>query len=146
MAKPADHRILTEVYHTTRTRIRLRDYESIVSYRKSETAMALVIETYDVQELVREDRYKAKGQRVLFWFVNPSGQYYLQDDTTLWDDDFEPYVYEKIGRRKTAEETHEQREWEKLCYRPGTKQTPLDSYDRVCDPFYRSTDRMEGHF
>lgn len=146
MVAPADYRVLTEVYHKTGKRVRLRDYESIANYQVNDKGIALVIETYEVKIMAREDRYLAKGMRVMFWLTNSSGSLYLATDSITWDEDFEPFVYEKFGRRKTADEFHEQREWEKLCYRPGTTRSPLDSYERVCDPFTKSTTRMERHF
>lgn len=143
--KPADYRVVTEVRHLTGTRIHLRDYESVLTYNKSETMMQLLIETYEVQELVREDRYNARGSRILMWSKR-NGKWYLDYDEVIWDENFVPFVFEKVGRRKTADEFTEQREWEQMCYRPGTKANPLDSYSRVCDPVIRSTDRMERHF
>jgi hypothetical protein len=145
MVKPADYRVVTEVKHITGTRIHLRDYESVLVYNKWDNAIQLSIETFDVQVLVREDRYNARGQRILIW-ARKNDRWYLDFDGTVWDEEFIPYVYEKVGRRKTAEEFTDQREWEQMCYRPGSKQTPLDSYSRVTDPCIRSTDKMERHF
>lgn len=145
MTRPSDVRVTTEVKHLTGTHIKLRDYESVTVYNKSDTMIQLMIETFEVQELVREDRYKARGSRILMFSKN-NGHWHLDYDDVIWDEDFEPYVFEKVGRRKTADEFTEQREWEKMCHRPGTKRTPLDSYARATDPFIRSTDKMERHF
>lgn len=148
MTLPADFRALEDLHARTRLpRIRLKDWERIHAYEVTDTCIRLVIETYDVKVLTREDRYNAKGLRMMFFKPNPSStRWHVDTDVTIWDDDFVPYVYEKFGRRKTADEFQEQREWEKLCHRPGTKVTPLDSYDRVSDPLIRSTPRMERHF
>jgi hypothetical protein len=124
-------------------RLGLKEWETITGMLVDpETKNAMVsIETYEVKVLVREDRYTRKGMRVLS-FVNGK----LADDTTTWDDEFVPYVFEKMGRRKTADEMIEQREWEKMCHRPGNSRFPLDSYERVCDSLFSSTKKMERHF
>jgi len=105
----------------------------------------VAIETYEVKVLVREDRYLRKGTRVVI-YKRAGSRWFQETDSVSWDDDFQPYVYEKVGRRKTADELVAQREWETMCYRPGNSRTPLDSYDRVLDPFVRSTDKMERHY
>jgi hypothetical protein len=144
---PRDTATLEDLHQRTgHTRVRLRDWESIKAYQVDDDVIRLVIDTYDVQVMVREDRYKAHGTRLLFYKKLPTGRWVVDTDSIIWDEDFVPYVYEKFGRRRTAEEFTEQREWEKMCYRPGSKSTPLDSYDRVTDPFIRSTDKMERHF
>lgn len=136
---------MQRLYQDTGKRVRLKPWESVITYEQTDTQIKVVIETYDVQELVREDRYKRGGKRGLF-FTNESGRWVEALDVVQWDDSFEPFVFEKVGRRKTADEQIEQREWEKDCYRPGSKMTPLDSYTRVLDPFIRSTAKMERHF
>lgn len=145
MPSPKEHAQMERLFQATRKRIRLKPWESVLEYTESPNEIRVVIDTHDVQELVREDRYKAHGQRGVF-FTRKDDRWVEQLDFTVWDDDFVPYTFEKIGRRKTADEMIDQREWEKLCHRPGTKSTPLDSYERVLDPFIRSTDRMERHF
>lgn len=142
----ADQLTMERVRTVTGTRrMRLRDWESVQSATFGDNKVQLIINTFEVQELVREDRFNRKGWRMIeFTLVN--NVWRITFDQTSWDDDFEPYVYEKVGRRMTAEELIEKRDWEKLCHRPGNSKTPLDSYDRVLDPFVRSTDRMERHY
>lgn len=143
----ADARIREDIHNRTGLRrMRLNHWDHITHYKPDDDVIQLIIETYDVQVLVREDRYNKKGLRMVMFKRLPTGKWVVELDHTSWDEDFEPFVFEKIGRRPTADELIEQREWEKLCYRPGNKKTPLDSYDRVQDPFFRSTDRMERHF
>lgn len=134
-----------QIYAVTNLRLHLKEWENITAMCFRDDEGMVMIETYQVKVLVREDRYEAKGTRVL-QLKNTGTRWYITTDTTIWDEDFTPYVFEKIGRRRTADELHEQREWEKMCYRPGNARTPLDSYDRVCDTLIPSTKRMEGHF
>jgi hypothetical protein len=141
--KPKDASVVEQVYLKTRTRLRLKDWESIRMVAFKDDAVQMMIDTYEVKVMVREDRYERKGVRLLLIMSGPSG-WYIHSDDTIWDDDFEPFVYEKIGRRLTAEEFQERREWEKMCYRPGTPKTPLDSYDRVWND--KSTPKMEKYW
>lgn len=141
----AEQKKVDELYGQTGYRLFLEEWETIANTIVSDDLVMIAVNTYEVQVLVREDRYKRKGTRVLI-LKNSGTRWYLDDEKHVWDDTFEPFVFEKIGRRKTAEEFEAQREWEKMCYRPGNAATPLDSYERVLDPFIRSTDRMERHY
>lgn len=143
--KVAEQKKVDELYGKTSYRLFLHEWESIDNIVYSDDLVLIAVSTYEVQVLVREDRYKRKGTRVLV-LKNTGSRWSLDDEKFIWDTDFEPFTFEKIGRRKTAEEFEAQREWEKMCYRPGNAATPLDSYERTLDPFIRSTDRMERHF
>jgi hypothetical protein len=146
--KPADRQKLEHLRQVTGKRITLKEWESIEQMHIQDAMAMVLIDTFEVKVLVREDRYLKHGRRVLVFMRNQAtGGWYLDSDSTAWHDDgFVPYVYEKSGRRQTADELQEQREWEKLCYRPGTGRTPLDSYDRVNDPLIRSTEKMERYY
>lgn len=124
--------------------LHIKQWESIDAFLINESDGMIMLTTYQVKDLVRETRYTAKGLRVIT--LHKSGRWKITDDHVLWDEEFEPWTFVKFGRIKTAAELEDEREWEKLCYRPGTKKTQLDSYERVCDPFFRSTDKMERHF
>lgn len=145
-----DQVILDRLRRTTRVRVPMKEWETFIKVLESDECIMAMIETYEVKVLVREDRYTKKGIRILTFLprkgTNAVGSWYLEDDRVTWDDDFIPFTFEKVGRRKTADETIEQREWEKMCHRPGNSRNPLDSYERVLDPFIRSTDRMERYY
>lgn len=136
---------MEQIRQVTGQRFSLKDWETVNVCQIHDSIIMVQIETYDVRVLVREDQYNKKGVRYLA-FVKSGGRWGLETDMTVWDESFVPYVYEKIGRRKTADEIIAQREYEKMCYRPGNSRNPLDSYDRVLDPTVRSTPRMEKHF
>jgi hypothetical protein len=123
----------------------IKEWESVDAFLINESSGMIVLTTFEVKDLVRETRYNRKGTRVI-QLSRGSGSWKITDDHTLWDEDFEPYVYVKFGNIKTDAEREEQREWEKLAYRPGSKKTQLDSYERVCDPLIRSTDKMERYY
>lgn len=146
LVKLIDHERMTQLRnHTGWRRLRLRDYETFTGFEIKDDRVNLIIETYDVKETAREDRFNKHGFRMIV--LQPvDGRWHVTFDVTSWDDDFVPFVHARWGRSVSPEEFEEQREWEKLCYRPGTKSTPLDSYDRILDPFCRSTDKMERHF
>lgn len=129
----------------TGIRLPIKEWESIDAFLIDETNGMVMLTTYEVKDLVRETRYLRKGVRVI-QLHRAEGRWKIVDDNTVWDDEFEPWTYVKFGRIKTDAEIEEQREWEKLCYRPGTKKTQLDSYERVCDPLIRSTDKMERYY
>lgn len=138
-----DLKTAQKVTGLTGQRIHLKEWERIAQFQVTDKTITVAIETYEVNVLVREDRYQRKGVRILMWKITESGVV-LDYDGTSWLDDFEPFVYEKIGRRKTADEFTAQREFEKMCHRPGTPSHPLDSYSRVLEGF--SNPRMERHF
>jgi len=140
-----DRKKLAQLYGEHGIKLFLHEWESIANILVGDDCIMVAVDTYEVKVLVREDRYLRKGLQV-YVYKNSGSRWYQESDYISWDDDFEPFVYEKVGRRKTAEEFTEQREWEKMCHRPGNKRTPLDSYERVLDPFVRSTDRMEKHY
>ena len=144
--KVSDYHVLDRIHnHTRLRRMHLADWETVRSFEVTETCVNLIIDTFDVQVTRREDRYKKKGYRLIQIKAGPDG-WHIAVDHTSWDDDFEPYVHVKYGTVRTADEEEEQREFEKMCYRPGSRRVQLDSYERVCDPIIRSTDRMERHF
>lgn len=140
-----DHRIAATVKARTGISLHLHEWDVIKHVEFKDDTVVVVLQTYQVKVLVREDRYEKRGVRMLAYKKSPnSSRWYVDFDETAWDDDFEPFVYEKIGRRKTAQELIEQREFEKLCHRPGTKRTPLDNFQRVWnDP---STPKMERYW
>lgn len=143
MASPQEHAKMKRLHLSTGVRINLRPWESVISYKETDSTIQVTIRTYRVKVLVREDRYEMCGIRGLM-FASVGGHWKLLMDEIVWDDDFVPYVYEKIGRRKTADELTEQREFEKLCYRPGQG---IDSYGRVLQGQYSPNEkRMEGHY
>lgn len=148
MASAQEQALMIRLQQDTGVRIRLREWESVAFFRETDTSLQVAITTYEVQVLVREDRYKRRGTRALLFTRHPVTDEWLLDwDETIWDSDFEPYVFEKIGRRKTAQELQEQREYEKMCHRPGTSTTPLDSYDRILQGGYTPTEKkIERHF
>lgn len=140
--KPEDRAKVEQLRQATNGfRLGLKEWETIKKVVSQGSTILVSIDTYDVKVLVREDRYLRHGTRLL---VFENGR--LDDEITQWDDSFEPYVFEKVGRRDTAEELTARRDWEKMCHRPGNSRTPLDSYERVCDPLIKSTDKMERHF
>jgi hypothetical protein len=144
MPTPKEHALMDRLYVETHFRHRLKPWETVRSFQITDKSIAVTIETYEVKILVREDRYERKGIRALMFDRTADGGWKLSMDYTAWDDNFESYVYEKFGRRKTVDEFHAQREWEKLCHRPGTPSNPLDSYSRVLEGY--TTDKMERHF
>lgn len=144
MATPKDQALMVTLHQATGVRVRLRPWESVLMYRETDTALAVKIETFDVKIMAREDRYNARGIRGLLFTKNPAGRWKCEFDETVWDETFVPYIYETRGRRKTADEFTEQREWEKLCHRPGSSKMPLDSYGRVLQGDV--TKKMERHF
>ena len=145
--KAIDHQHLAKLRnHTGYRRLRLKDWETFKAFEVHENCVNLIIETFDVQETVREDRFNKHGFRMMTLKPTATGKWDVVFDATSWDEEFEPFVHVRWGRGQTPEEYEAQREFEKMCYRPGNKMTPLDSYERVLDPFVRSTDRMERHF
>lgn len=142
---------MEQVRQLTGDRLGLRTWsdvgESVTRFIVNDQLIVLEIDTYDVRELVREDRVNRHGTRRIWWVrTTPTASFYREVDDIEWDESFTPYVFEKIGRRDTVEELIARREWEQMCYRPGNGSTPLDSYERTLDPLIRSTDKMERHY
>lgn len=145
--QPLDRARLERLRQLTGIRLGLKRWETITNFHEvSDTTVMVTVETYVVKELVREDRYERKGTRFIV-FTKGSGNWYIDNDITAWDESFTPIVWDNTGRRKTAQELADQREWEMLCHRPGTARTPLDSYERVLDGCYSDSEKkMEGYY
>lgn len=141
--KPADVKQFRLIQQATQVRITLNQHESFINVVLNDDSAMIGIETFQVKELVREDRFEKKGMKIIFLKRGPNG-WYLDTEKVIWDDSFVPFVFEKKGRRKTLEEFTEQREWEKMCHRPGSARTPLDSYDRVLSG--ETTPKMERYW
>ena len=146
-----DKEVMEQVRQLTGERLGLRTWsdvgETVTKFVHNGQLIVLEIDTYDVRELVREDRVNKHGTRVIWWVQYvPGGKWVRDIDDIRWDEEFTPYVFEKIGRRDTVEELIARREWEQMCFRPGNGRTPLDSYERCLDPMIKSTDKMERHW
>lgn len=145
---PSEHQSLERIRVATGRRIRLQRWESIEAVLITDTGIMLMIDTYRVRVLVREDRYEAHGRRVLSW-SRPStdARWHLSIDTTTWDDTFVPYVFSNFstGGWRGDEYYSDDRTFADDCHRPGTDAHPMDNFDRTAE-YPDATPRMARHW
>jgi hypothetical protein len=100
---------------------------------------------FEVEETVREDRFKRKGMRLLEWTSSPDSLFGWKYQTiTLWDESFVPYAEHKVGRIESVKEYMDRRKWEGEVYRPGSERSPMDSAYRVT--LGHTTTQMERYW
>lgn len=145
MSTPADRRVVAEIRQAYGLTIRLRPYETIISHTiVADDHVTVLLETYRVNELVRETRLIGHGQKLVAYRCYNS-RWVIDQSMTMWDQQFDEVVYHNGPKYMTDDDRKQQREFEKLCYRPGTAQSPLDNYDRVISG-PTVTPAMDRHF
>lgn len=133
-----------ELEQTIGQSLPLKPWESIEKVVIEADEVKVLMNIADVQETAREVRLKRAGKRLIVWkrTANPL-VWRISDDETFWVEST-PVVHVKYGQRRTPEQEADQREYEKMCYRPGTASTPLDNYDRVVAG--HTTDKMDRYW
>lgn len=134
---------LTAVLDAVGVPFALRAGERLLAAKLTDDSAVISIEYQVVTETSREWRISARGTRMLAW-TNRHGRWEFLGTFSNPDPEFVPEVHIKYGNIVTPREARQQLEWERLCYRPGTDQTPLDNYDRTLEGL--TTDRMERHW
>ena len=129
MSTPACRKVVAQIKRDYGFHVTLREHETIVSVTYRSNNVSVLIDTYKTQDCVRETRLIAHGRKLKSY--NFDGATWIVQAMTIWDEDFVPVVQKHFNRNLTDAERADQREFEKLCYRPGTPQTPLDNYNRV---------------
>lgn len=152
-----DLKVRVQLEKTIGESLRLKPWEAIEKVRFSDDKLVALLSVAEVQETTREVRVKRSGSRMIEWtrveryFTTDTGVkiplpaiWKITADETFWNESAPEAVHVKWGERKTPEQLAEQREWEKMCHRPGTASTPLDNYDRVLN--FKSTEKMERYW
>lgn len=129
----------------TGVRLHFTDHETITAFSISDDFVMMKLDHFEVKELAREHRFLRKGVRAII-VMRQGTRWFVEADVISWDDSFEPFTFDLFGTVKLPSEVEAQRDFEKQCYRPGKGRFQLDSYERVCDPLIRSTDKMERHY
>jgi len=118
----------------------LRANNTLVKYDiKSGERVTVLVEFLTTTETAREVRYTRRGKRLMSWEARydytdiPEGELtnWKYSEVVMWDDTFEPYVENKIGRIESPAEYAERRRWEGEQYRVGSPRSPMDSAHRV---------------
>lgn len=125
--------LLRELKRHTGLVTRLRPFDTVLKVTTEPTRAAILIDTFSVDELVREYRFVKHGQRLTSFYRTSCGWLQQGQSMTVWDKDFESFTLKKFGRSVSPREYLERRKWERDCYRVGSDITPLDSYQRVLD-------------
>lgn len=128
------------------SKVQLRPFEVLLNTSASDTTAMVSIQTFRYSELTAEVRFTGMGTRLTTW-VKKDGVWAIEQSLcmTVWDAYFEPVTLLKFDRQyQSPKQKMAQREWERLCYRPGTGRTPLDNYERVLA--HPTTDLMERYW
>jgi hypothetical protein len=129
----------------------LRANNTLVKYTISDETVTVLVTFVVTNETNREVRYMRRGNRLMQWklttdgtgvgskLVFPDGKPVIArwkyTEVVLWDDAFEPYIENKIGRSETPAEYHARRRWEGEQYRVGSSRSPMDSASRVTEGY-----------
>lgn len=138
-----DLKVVKRVLEATGIHVTLSEYDSVRHVDWEDEIVRLALDVYEVRRTHKRDYIENHGVRLLFIKLVDS-QWTLDTDMTSWDESFEPYILEHYGRRQSALEVQEQREFEQMCWRPGNARNPLDSYARVWSD--KSTPKMEKYW
>lgn len=120
-----DFQKLAVVYRTTGKRIKLGLMETVSDYLVTDEVALISIARAQVEFKRGTDLVVTRRGYTMFNFVRQSdGSWLHPEPVTFWHEDREPEVYVTFARE--AQEYLEQREYEAMCYRPGTPQSPMD--------------------
>lgn len=146
-----------KIESTINQRLRLRLYEQVVKVNLTDDTCTILTEGFIVEHLARETRYKGRYQRMMEYVYKARpdmpGVFYWQrtGEMKIPDPDFIPIAEATHRRVLTPVEWHDKRNFEASCYRPGTKNFPMDNYDRaMIEPgthdFEQSPPKMRKHW
>ena len=139
------HQMLAQLATITGHKYQLLAYEQVIDFKVTDESVALTVRVHRVTETNRELRFTHTGMKMLAWrLIDNTWQQVLfptgagmRGSLIMWDESAAPIVHLKYGEARTPAEVTAKREYERMCYRPGTDTQPLDNYDRVlagCTP------------
>ena len=125
--------------------IRITPFQSIDRIAvKSPTEILVQLTVFTVEERRTEYLLTARGTR-LIQFTETNGRWaQTGKPVTVWESSFSRISVPFFGRGKNMAEWLSDREFTRMCGRPGTSSHPLDSHDRVAQGY--STRRMSRHW
>lgn len=120
MSNLNQYQILTQIRRTTGTNIRLGLLESVAAASITPTRISVSINRARVVSQRWKLQVTARGAEVHTWTLTASGWITAPATAVWWSTDEE----------HTSSTRQSDTEWERLCYRPGTPDFPLDNYER----------------
>jgi hypothetical protein len=104
--------------------IKLGIMEKVQDWRILENEACISVARAQV-DFKNGDRMVVTRRGFTMWtFYKKDGVWKWPEPVTYWFDDAEPEEYKTFVT--TAEEYTSRKQWEEMCYRPGTSQYPLD--------------------
>lgn len=117
-----DYQALAHVRDLTGKRIHLGMMETVKGVLETEDTLTLAIDRVWANDTRDEFHIKARGTTLYTWRRTDSNHWQMLEPMTVrWSID---EVFVKRDYRAPD------REWESLCYRPGTARTPMDNLGR----------------
>lgn len=114
-------------------KVMLKPGEQFVNGTVSAGIATLTFERLTMTEFNKGYRVTGRRLGIRIWMRLEDGWHEAGKARMFYDDpDFTPYVIAKYDA-KSAAERRESLSWADQCYRPGTKQSPMDSSDRALE-------------
>lgn len=129
------YKALARVRDLTGKRVHLGWLEEVSGYLETDDTITLGIARVWLTETATELRIKKRGTTLYTWKLTPHGWTMIEPLTVCWS------IAEVFTKR---DQRVPDREWESLCYRPGTRQTPMDNLGRQSQEYEYDSYTSEG--
>lgn len=123
-----DFQKIAAVAQATGKRVKLGLMETVVDYLVLEDTALIGIARAQVDFRRGHEMIVTRRGYTMWTFRKQAGVWAWDEPVTYWLDDHEPEVYVTYARE--AQDYLSKRDWEEMCYRPGTHVTPLDNAAR----------------
>jgi len=125
-----DYRLVALACRQVGHAIRILPLEKCIGGKVESDQVVLTFSACLIRETARHWHVIKTGVRMLQYSRQADGTWKLSV-LVVWDEEAEPYDIQHWGRKPlTRAERIKQGLWEQDCYRPGSSQSPMDSFDR----------------
>lgn len=119
---------LGEIKRHTGRSLPLRAWEEIEKLVITDTQVTVLVETFRYREMARDINFTERHLKMVSFILTENGWvdgpvFSVQDET------FIPFTHVKFGRSVSPREYADKKRWEKMTYRVGNAQDPMDNYE-----------------
>lgn len=119
------YQIVRSIIDATGYRLRLGIMETIAGYQHSDTVLTVTINRVQCQSSRRGLEIRQRGATAyLFTRSDTDSEWEMQEPITVW------WSTSELFTSDVRMVEPDQAEWEAMCHRPGTVQSPLDNHGR----------------
>jgi hypothetical protein len=121
------YQMIREILDLTDYKIKLGMFEEIEKVVVTEDRVTVLVAACKVKETFGQYTITHTGKRLisLVQVLEDGYEWWTIDELETWEQ--ADLIYKRGTRVESPQERRERREWEGLCYRPGTSRTPLDN-------------------